>query len=241
MPTRVTHRQKYSALVCDKDGTLLKGSTLTDHTRRALSRFRKSRRWLILATGETIEQLARFDDLKQFDLVIAENGAVLFDPKIQQTKVLAKRWSPQLIQRLRNKGVEPHTIGEVVISTRPPDDQVLAQSIKELGLDWSVIQNRDERMALPIGTDKSSGLLAALRELGMSSDQVVGIGDAQNDLSLLQSCGLGVAVGSSVESLKRQADLVLETGAGEAVAELIDLILANELPEPRPRSQTQAG
>jgi hypothetical protein len=82
-------------------------------------------------------------------------------------------------------------------------------------------------MVLPSGVSKGTGLLEALKGLGISYHSTIGIGDAENDLALFRHCELAVAVGNAVDSLKREADLVLTAEAGAAVMDFLhDRILA---------------
>jgi hypothetical protein len=74
---------------------------------------------------------------------------------------------------------------------------------------------------LPAGVCKGIGLLAAVDELDLSVHNVIAIGDAENDLSLLHTAELGVAVGNAVASVKSHADLVLDEPDGTAVAKLL--------------------
>jgi hydroxymethylpyrimidine pyrophosphatase-like HAD family hydrolase len=70
---------------------------------------------------------------------------------------------------------------------------------------------------------------AALDELGIDHAHVVGVGDAENDHSLLGACGLGVAVANAVPALLRRADLVATGARGHGVIELCDQMLASDL------------
>lgn len=219
-----TQRHNFAVLVCDKDGTLADGNRLASSTRRALRRWQESGRKLVLATGETLDKLLDFADLELFDLVIAENGALLFWPRLQRSQLLTERCPPALLRELQRRGVTPHTVGKVIVSVKPPDDKVLEETLRSQ-LGWQVIHNREEVMALPKGIDKSTGLRCALKRLGLTRRQAVGIGDAQNDLVLLQTCGLGIAVATAVESLRREADIVTAGGCGAGVVEAIDHLL----------------
>jgi hypothetical protein len=58
------------------------------------------------------------------------------------------------------------------------------------------------------------------------------VGDAENDLSLLDACEIGVAVHDAVPSLKAQADLVLEDGV-----DAFEHLLREELPRGLPGVQ----
>src|ERR1041385_4913296 len=64
---RVTHH--YAAVVTDGDGTLSNRDTLARQTIAALERLRKHGRILILATGESREEVDEFPHVGLFDLV----------------------------------------------------------------------------------------------------------------------------------------------------------------------------
>jgi len=78
---------------------------------------------------------------------------------------------------------------------------------------------------LPASVDKASGLRAALDELGLSAQDVVGIGDAENDEAFLAMCGCGVAVANAIEPLKARADRVTSAEDGAGVREVIESLL----------------
>jgi hypothetical protein len=93
-------------------------------------------------------------------------------------------------------------------------------------------------LGLAADFDKGSGVARAAVELSLALSNLVGIGDAENDHTLLRACGLGVAVANALDSLKDQADLVTHGERGEGVAQLIDRMIVDDLAgvAPRPRS-----
>lgn len=80
-------------------------------------------------------------------------------------------------------------------------------------------------MVLPEGVDKATGLAAALTDLGISVEAVVGVGDAENDIEFLTACGCGVAVANALPSVKSSANFVTRGAHGAGVAEIIDYLL----------------
>ena len=135
----------------------------------------------------------------------------------------------RLVDRLRERGVEPIEVGKVLVATRDPYGTVLFEVIRELGLELHVIANRSAVMALPAGINKASGVEFALRKLGLSRHEAVAIGDAENDHSLLMQCECGVAVANAAPALKEAAAFVTRGANGSGVAELIDELIANDL------------
>ena len=78
-----------------------------------------------------------------------------------------------------------------------------------LGLDCQLVRNRSVLMILPAGVTKGTGLLEALAVVGLSRHNAIGLGDAENDHSLLDVCEVGVAVANAVDAIRAHADIVL--------------------------------
>ena len=76
-------------------------------------------------------------------------------------------------------------------------------------------------MILPAGVTKGSGLREALGDLGLSPHNAIGVGDAENDHSLLDACEVGVAVANAVDAIRAHADMTLALPDGEGVADLL--------------------
>jgi len=58
-------------------------------------------------------------------------------------------------------------------------------------------------------------------DLGLSAHNTIGVGDAENDHSLLDVCEIGVAVANAVDVIHASADVRLELPDGQGVAELL--------------------
>src|SRR5262249_22585479 len=155
---------------------------------------------------ETLEELADFPDLALFDRLVAENGAVLGRPG-GTSRRLAEPPPKDFIRALRERGVRPLKVGQVIVQTRRSQVRTLRAVIRRLGLGWQVVFNRKDVMALPAGVSKATGLAAVLDELGLCCRQVVGLGDGENDQDLLRCCGCGVAPSNAVPALRRCANL----------------------------------
>lgn len=221
---------KWRVLATDFDGTLAHHAVVTPETEEALKRARLGGLTLLLVTGREIRDFAGLNvDLGLFDLVVGENGAVLYDPKTGQNTLLAPAPSPPLVEELQRRGVTPLWIGQTIISTNEPYEVAVLDSIKDLGLELNITFNKGSVMILPPNVNKASGLTAALERLQIPASQVVAVGDAENDHAFLAHCGLGVAVANALPALKEKAHMVTQGKAGEGVTELIDSILNDQL------------
>jgi hydroxymethylpyrimidine pyrophosphatase-like HAD family hydrolase len=163
----------------DYDGTLAENGRVAKNTLDTLRSVRKSGRKLMLITGRELESLQSvFQELALFDLIVAENGALLYYPSIRKEKPLAKTPPKKFVAMLRRSGVNPLSVGRCIVATVKPHDVEVERAIRELGLDLQIILNRESVMILPNGVDKGTGFRAALAELDVESASVVGIGDA---------------------------------------------------------------
>ncbi len=224
---------EYLALATDYDGTLAHDGTVAGPTLRAVERLRRSGRKLILVTGRELSDLKSvFARIDLFDLAVCENGGVLYDPRSGEIRALGGAPDRAFIDELARRGVKPLSVGLSIVATVQPFDKIAREVIREQGLDWQVILNKGSVMVLPVGVTKKTGLKVALTELTIAPEQVVGVGDAENDHAFLEECGWSVAVANALPSVKEAADFTTAAPYGEGVVELIAMILENRVVSP---------
>ena len=222
----------FTALATDYDGTLATDGVVSPETITALTEFRKSGRKLLMVTGRRLQDLLDvFPEVQLFDLIITENGAVLYTPTTKETTTIAPPPLPKLVELLQKKGVTPLEIGDSIVATWIPNESLVFEAIQELGLEHQVIFNKGAVMILPPGVNKASGLAAALRRLGMSAHNVVGIGDAQNDLAFLTACECSVAVANALPSVQEAADITVNAARGAGVEQIMQRLIDTDLAE----------
>ncbi|MBC7976703.1 MAG: HAD hydrolase family protein, partial [Myxococcales bacterium] len=221
---------RYHVLAADYDGTLAHHGRIEDATWDALRRLRDSGRKAIMVTGRELDELlALIPEPELFVRIVAENGALIYEPATKEIRTLAEPPPPAFVEELRARGVDRVSPGRVIVATWEPHQDTVLGVIRDQGLELQVIFNKGAVMVLPSGVNKATGLASALAELGMSAHNAVGIGDAENDHALLMSCECGVAVSNALPALKDKADLVTRGDHGLGVAELIDRLVTDDL------------
>jgi HAD superfamily hydrolase (TIGR01484 family) len=227
---------RYFCLISDYDGTLAHDGQVTASTLEALKRVKASGRKLVLATGRELPDLLRvFPETSLFDLVVVENGALLYNPATGEKRLLAEAPPPVFVEELRRRGVEPLSVGESIVATWHPHEATVLEVIRTLGLEMQVIFNKEAVMILPSGVNKGTGVRVALEELGLSTHNALGVGDAENDHAFLGICECSVAVGNALPVLKERADVVTAKTHGAGVEEIIEQLLADDLRSLQPR------
>ena len=221
---------RYLALCTDYDGTLAHDGRVDESTISALEELRVSGRKLLLVTGREMPDLEKvFDRLDLFDLVVAENGALIYNPASRQERPLVDAPSERFVAELKRRGVENVSVGRCIVATWEPHEKVVLETIRDLGLELQVIFNKGAVMVLPGGMNKATGLRAALDELDISIHNAVGVGDAENDHAFLSICECSAAVSNALPALKETADVQLKADHGAGVTELIRELLADDL------------
>lgn len=206
----------FLALAVDYDGTIAENGHVTPDTLNAFSRLRQSGRKLLLMAGREVVDLQHAcRNLEVFDLIVAENGALLYHPLIGQEVYLAPP-PPQLRNKLSEFGVSPISVGRSIIATWQPHEHAVMRAIQETGLEMQITFNKGAVMVLPTNINKASGLRLALRDLDISPLNVVAVGDAENDHAFLAACGCSAAVANTVPSVKREVDIELPRNTAPA-------------------------
>lgn len=175
---------------------------------------------MVLVTGRIASELrAVFPDaLDHVDAIVAENGAVLATRA--GVRLLAAPVGRAVSAWLAARGV-PHRAGQVLVACATADEPAASEVIRELGLDCRLVRNRGELMIVPAGVTKGTGLIEVLDDMGLSRHNAIGVGDAENDHSLLHACEVGVAVANAVDAIRSHADAVLSLPDGQGVAVLL--------------------
>jgi len=221
---------RYQVLATDYDGTLANQGRVTDNVLEKLKQLQASGRKAVLVTGREMKDLIEvFPAYKIFDYIIAENGALIHETATGKDQLLGPAPDPSFVRALQEKGVHPVSVGQVIIATWEPFEQVVLDTIKTAGIERQVIFNKGAVMILPTGINKATGLQALLHSLHFSLHNTVAIGDAENDGAMLQAAECAVVVSNALPALKAMADWVTTSAHGEGVIELIDQLIRDDL------------
>lgn len=82
--------------------------------------------------------------------------------------------------------------------------------------------------AMPLGTSKGFAVKQLCEMLQVQPEEVICIGDNENDLSMIKFAGLGIAMGNAPEAIQTQADFVTDTNINCGVAKAIDRFVLNK-------------
>lgn len=117
----------------------------------------------------------------------------------------------------------PFPVEKVNIYHKSEDEALKTkEAIEKAGLDIEV--KRAEKTALEMnskGVNKATGLKELCKHLGISIDETIVVGDADNDKDALEVAGLSVAMGNALQDVKDICDVIVSDNDHDGCAETI--------------------
>ena len=110
----------------------------------------------------------------------------------------------------------------VVVDADSEKMQSLRNSIVETGI-VSVSQSmKDNLEVMNKGVTKGNAVKKLAKIYGINREEIIAIGDNENDISMIEYAGLGIAMGNAEESLKNAANHITGHYQEDGVAEAIE-------------------
>ena len=192
------------------------------------------------ATGETLQALTLDRDLAcevvrfaeghpHWHIILYHDGEIYI-----QRKFFADAFYAKLLSETK-----PHLVSDLcqAVGETHPDKLIFAMDaehtpgaialLREFVGERAIVVQSHARFAEvnPLGAHKGAGLATLARRLGIRREEVMAIGDQENDLTMLAWAGLGVAMGQSSDAVKAAARWVApsldEDGAAVAIEKFV--------------------
>ena len=173
--------------------------------------------WRELSKSEKSEvQLTLFDEEHYFVLGGKPNPIVEYDA----TLVFAD---------LTEISLEEATSGKyrmfqgMFLGTKEQTDDFEQRFAEELCQRFSGVRSQPVIYeAMPLGTTKASALSRLADILNIQPSEIMAMGDANNDIEMLEFAGLGIAMGNASDYVKSLADAVTTSNEEDGVARAIE-------------------
>ncbi|MDO6801629.1 Cof-type HAD-IIB family hydrolase [Wenyingzhuangia sp. 1_MG-2023] len=95
--------------------------------------------------------------------------------------------------------------------------------LKQVRPDLSVSMSKPFFLeVMPKGIDKAATLKRLIDQLGILQKEIIAVGNAGNDLTMVEFAGLGVWVDNVTPELREKADLIVASNNNDGVAEIIE-------------------
>ncbi|MDO8583167.1 MAG: HAD-IIB family hydrolase [bacterium] len=249
---------RYKALICDVDGTLMLNKIdglPSKRVTRAINQAKKLLHVGIASARPFIQADYLFNHLKLKGPSIVLGGSLIIDAHSKKTlneKALSKNEFIQICSILKKlklpfyvnernkqtlyfKNFQPSSnlldvyvpkLSELIASALEKQFSNLVSLGIHKATDW-------ENNMLAVGirsikADKEHGVHEIARLLNIKTDEIIGVGDGHNDISLLAACGLKIAMGNAIPEIKTMADYIAPSVEEDGLAHVIErFILKN--------------
>jgi HAD superfamily hydrolase (TIGR01484 family) len=243
---------KYKALMLDIDGTTIPNVRHALPTQRVIDAVQKAKSKIAvcLATGRPFRNaLEIMEPLQITDPVILLGGAqIVAGPKrkfiykrpleeedIAQILTILKPYNLALIMDQDEKSVKyipgqtlkhiPFSILALNMSARVADE--IADQLSRIPTITAhkIVSWHEGLFCLNIShtyATKQHAVFEVAKYMGISTHEIIGVGEGPNDFPLLMACGFKVAMGNAVPDLKAIADYIAPTAEEDGVVDVIE-------------------
>lgn len=130
---------------------------------------------------------------------------------------------PTYIMDLNNLDPSTEIIKFMFVDDPEILDEVIKNLPKEVYEKYTVVRSATYFLEFlhPVA-NKGTGVEAIAKELNINSNEIICVGDAGNDIHMLQYAGLGVAMENAFDEVKKVADYITKSNANDGVAHVIN-------------------
>lgn len=118
---------------------------------------------------------------------------------------------------------EEDVIKVMFIDPQPVLEEAMTRMPETIYNEFTVVRSAPYFLEfLNKASSKGTGVKALGEYLGIKQEEIICIGDAGNDLDMIQFAGLGVAMGNAFDEVKEAADYVTSNNEEDGVAHVIE-------------------
>lgn len=159
----------------------------------------------------------------------ANDGLLYYDEKHPYLKIVTD--TGDKIVKTKNVASEELISKTIMFSISAYENDGFEESIKSKIKSKSIKIVRGSPTSFLIFNSKADKFLAVRKVMEMydiKKDELMAIGDSNNDLEIVKFAGIGIAMGNSVEDLKKIADYIVPDNDSNGVAFAINNYVLNQ-------------
>lgn len=191
-----------------------------------------TKKW-ISGSFQTLDDLIRLDELMEdFNVEVSAMDDVGFYTRHRKPSFYTK--SSALINKLdltkiayKDLPDDTHFGRFLVLGSASSIKNVLENMPEDLKKDYYAVQTAPFQIeVMNKNANKGNAVRALAKNLGITADEIMSIGNEKNDIPMLEQTGFPVAMANAVDELKKHAKFItksnLQSGVGYAICKLIE-------------------
>lgn len=233
-------------IALDMDGTLLNSNEeISEENKRVIARAKELGIHIVLSTGRNFATVHEFaEELELNSFLVTVNGGEIWDSSgnllernLLQVEQIKMMWD---LKNLHNTKFWAITVDKIYRNEFPDEKTIASYEWLKFGFDVEddnarkIIMDELEKNKLqvtnssptnlevnPYGISKAKALEKVCERIGITMENVLSMGDSMNDIAMITSAGIGVAMGNAQEIVKEAADWITDTNDNDGVAKAI--------------------
>ncbi len=173
----------------------------------------------------TIDKIIHGDDFGRFIDMLKQRAKDLGKEPVMHTAIYAKdldMWKEIIAQEKDNIMKSEIYFEDAEVIKKIKEDLRALDQLEVVG------SLREEQMEVNAkGTSKGRAIEILSGLLNIRPEEIMAIGDGENDITMIEFAGLGIAMGNAKDALKEIADYVTESNDEDGVAKAIDKFILN--------------
>lgn len=177
---------------------------------------------------KTVEVFRKYDSLQE---IYFDGQGYVDKEKIEHIEKY--HHDPNMWEYVRNSRIAVEDVMELLDSKTQDLDktQALFADMDERSAAWEELSQYEELTLVgslkynieinAVGVNKGKSLVELGELLGIRREEIMAIGDGDNDIVMLQEAGVGVAMGNADDNVKNAADYVAESNDEDGAAKAI--------------------
>lgn len=176
-------------------------------------------------TGEDLHKIYKLSQEHSLNIHAFDKDGRLITPKANQyTNIEAEINNiPVHIEDFNNIKYTDKIIKVMIVDDPAKLDEFTKKIPKEYLSNYSIMRSASIFLEfLKPGINKSTGLSVLSENLNIPKEEIIAVGDADNDIAMIKFAGLGVAMGNAFPQVKEVADYITATNDEDGVAKVIE-------------------
>lgn len=146
-------------------------------------------------------------------------------PKISKYSIREATLNDIPLKEIDFSNIDPNTliVKTMFIDEKEVLDRVVENLPKEIYEKYTVVRSEPFFLEFLNKTvNKGTGVQLLAKSLGINQDEIICVGDAGNDIHMIEYAGLGVAMGNAYPEIKNIADYITKSNEEDGVAHVIN-------------------
>lgn len=223
---RPTFAMKY---VADELNLKNKGYTISYNGARIINWSNQEIIYKADITREQVKKIYDFAKSNNAFMHTYDGDNIITEKSNKYTEIESKITKMPILEKSDFKNSLPENLVKLLILEAPEYLQEIEIKAKNyFGNEMYITRTKPFFLEfMNIEVDKGKSILRLCEKLNINREEIIAIGDSYNDLGMIQTAGLGIAMGNAVEEIKEIADYITDTNMNDGVAKAIEKFILN--------------